>query len=85
MMRILFHNHRNHRLRSLSIYALLTLFPLMANAQVGEYRTDLAIGVNGGYMMNRISFQPEARSASIEYGWHDRRSYYPLYLREVFQ
>ena len=65
MMRILFHNHRNHRLRSLSIYALLTLFPLMANAQVGEYRTDLAIGVNGGYMMNRISFQPEVPQSNM--------------------
>lgn len=83
MMRILFHNHRNHRLRSLFIYTLLTLFSLMANAQVGEYRTDLAIGVNGGYMMNRISFQPEV--LSIEYGWYDGWSYYPLYLREVFQ
>ena len=71
MMRILFHNHRNHRLRSLSIYTLLTLFPLMANAQVGEYRTDLAIGVNGGYMMNRISFQPEvpqSNMAEVNYG-----------------
>ena len=65
MMRILFHNHRNHRLRSLSIYTLLTLFPLMANAQVGEYRTDLAIGVNGGYMMNRISFQPEVPQSNM--------------------
>ena len=32
---------------------------MTASAQVGEYRTDFAVGVNGGYMMNKISFQPE--------------------------
>ena len=38
---------------------LLALLPMTATAQVGEYRTDLAIGVNGGYMMSNISFVPE--------------------------
>ncbi len=28
-------------------------------AQVGDYRTDLAIGVNGGYAMTRLSFTPD--------------------------
>lgn len=28
-------------------------------AQVGEYRTDFAVGVNGGYMMSRVSFTPD--------------------------
>jgi hypothetical protein len=28
-------------------------------AQVGEYRTDFAVGVNGGYLMNKIAFVPE--------------------------
>ena len=32
---------------------------MTASAQVGEYRTDFAVGVNGGYMMNKISFQPD--------------------------
>jgi hypothetical protein len=27
-------------------------------AQVGEYRTDFAVGVNGGYMMSNVSFTP---------------------------
>ncbi len=27
-----------------------------ASAQVGEYRTDLAIGVNGGYVMSNVAF-----------------------------
>ena len=28
-------------------------------AQVGDYRTDLAIGVNGGYVMSNVSFTPD--------------------------
>ena len=39
---------------------LLLLCPLMVKAQVGEYRTDFAVGVNGGYMMSNIGFMPEA-------------------------
>jgi hypothetical protein len=31
----------------------------MVKAQVGEYRTDFAVGVNGGYMMSNIGFMPE--------------------------
>ena len=30
-----------------------------ARAQVGEYRTDLAIGFNGGYVMTNVSFTPD--------------------------
>lgn len=38
---------------------LLTLLPLSAWAQVGEYRTDFAVGINGGYVLNTIGFQPD--------------------------
>lgn len=38
---------------------LLALMPLMLKAQVGEYRTDLAVGVNGGYVMSNVGFIPE--------------------------
>lgn len=34
-----------------------------AFAQVGEYRSALAIGVNGGYGFNRISFNPTIKQA----------------------
>ena len=34
------------------------LMPHRLFAQVGEHRSDLALGVNGGLSMNRISFQP---------------------------
>ena len=32
---------------------------LISHAQVGEYRTDLAVGVNAGYMISSIGFVPE--------------------------
>lgn len=35
------------------------MFPLLASAQIGEHRNDLAIGVNGGYVLSNISFTPE--------------------------
>ena len=38
---------------------LFTFLPLSLCAQVGEYRTDFAIGVNGGYMLSNIGFVPE--------------------------
>ena len=38
---------------------LLALLPLILKAQVGEYRSELAIGVNGGYMMSNVGFVPE--------------------------
>ena len=43
---------------------LLLLVPMMAKAQVGEYRSDFAVGVNGGYVMSQVSFQPE-----VPQGW----------------
>ncbi len=41
------------------ILFLLVFSPLAMLAQVGEYRTDLAVGINGGIVMNKISFTPE--------------------------
>ncbi|MBR6142571.1 MAG: PorT family protein [Bacteroidaceae bacterium] len=42
--------------------ALITLFSLFSFhllfAQVGQHRTDLAIGISGGFVMNRMSFTP---------------------------
>ena len=35
------------------------MLPLLAKAQVGEYRTDFAVGVNGGYMLSNVSFTPD--------------------------
>ncbi len=41
------------------LFLLLIVAPLAVWAQVGEYRTDLAIGVNGGVLLNKVSFQPD--------------------------
>ena len=35
-------------------FSLITMY-----AQVGQYRSELAVGVNGGYVMNKVSFTPE--------------------------
>ena len=37
---------------------LFICLPLTIQAQVGEYRTDFAVGVNGGYLLNQVSFTP---------------------------
>lgn len=41
----------------------LLLCPLRLMAQVGEHRSDLAIGVNGGYVMNRVTFNPTIKQS----------------------
>lgn len=38
---------------------VLLLIPLSAGAQIGEHRSDLAIGVNGGYALSSIGFTPK--------------------------
>lgn len=49
----------------LFLIATVALLPQSAFAQVGEYRSALAVGVNGGYVMNRVSFDP-----SVKQGFH---------------
>lgn len=55
-------------MRSASLFCVLGLFALLvptsASAQVGEYRTDFAVGVNGGYTLSQVSFQPD-----VPEGW----------------
>ncbi len=40
------------------LFHLFIFFPLFVSAQVGEYRTDLAVGFNGGVSMSNVSFVP---------------------------
>jgi len=47
------------RLLITSFFSFLTFQFL--NAQVGEPRTDLAVGVSGGFVMNRVSFKPSVK------------------------
>ena len=37
-------------------FYLFVFLPFSVSAQIGEYRTDLAVGVNGGYMMSSVGF-----------------------------
>ena len=51
------------------------LWSMVANAQVGEYRTDLAIGVNGGYVMSNVAFVttvPQSQLGGITGGFSAR-------------
>ena len=38
---------------------LLAFFPVSLSAQVGEYRNNLAVGFNAGYMLSNVTFTPE--------------------------
>ncbi len=36
-----------------------------ASAQIGEYRNELAVGVNGGYVMSNVGFQPKVTQTML--------------------
>lgn len=42
-----------------TLFYILLLFPITVNAQIGEHRNDLAIGVNGGYVLSNVTFTPK--------------------------
>ncbi len=42
---------------------LMAAIPTTANAQVGEHRNDLAIGVNAGYALSNVGFDPKVSQA----------------------
>ena len=44
------------------IFSFLHFFIVTTVAQVGEYRTDFAIGVNGGYLLSKVGFTPDVPS-----------------------
>ncbi|MCD8302166.1 MAG: PorT family protein [Prevotellaceae bacterium] len=50
--------HTSTRTKLAAAILLLSLLPVAARAQVGEYRNDFAIGVNGGVLFNKVSFDP---------------------------
>ena len=45
--------------RQLLAAVALTVVALPASAQVGEHRSELAVGVNGGYVMSNMGFVPK--------------------------
>lgn len=46
------------------LFFLEFILCLKANAQVGEHRSDLALGISGGYALNQMTFSP-----SIKQNW----------------
>lgn len=47
------------------IISLMLLIPLLASAQIGEHRSELSVGVNGGYVMSTVGFNPDVPQKSL--------------------
>ena len=45
--------------KRLLLFTIFALLPFSVGAQVGEYRNELAAGVNGGLIMSSVSFVQE--------------------------
>ena len=50
---------RKHCLRLVAMASVAAICPTAATAQVGEHRSELAIGVNGGYTLSNVGFVPD--------------------------
>ena len=46
-------------------FYLFTLLPLSSQAQVGDYRTDLAVGGSAGYMLSNVGFIPDVPQGNL--------------------
>ncbi len=47
-------------MKSFKIFAaLIFAFPLTMAAQIGQHRNDLAMGINGGYLLSNVGFDPK--------------------------
>ena len=53
-------------MKKILLFYLFTFLPLQMQAQVGDHRSDLAIGVNGGYALTHIGFM-SAKNISIRF------------------
>lgn len=50
----------NNKIKGL-LMALLLGGSLTASAQIGEHRSDFAVGFNGGYVLSKVGFTPEVQ------------------------
>lgn len=55
----------NEEMRKFLFVFFLFIISFAAKAQVGEYRTDFAVGVNGGYVLSNIGFQPDVPQSML--------------------
>ena len=51
------------KISSRILAVILLALPLTAAAQIGDHRDDLAIGVNGGYVLSNVGFTPSVRQS----------------------
>lgn len=47
------------RLKTLFAFVLMMMLPYVAQAQIGQHRNTLSVGVNGGYNLTTIRFTPK--------------------------
>ncbi len=47
------------------LFALLVSLPMCVGAQVGEHRSEFGLGVNGGYTLSTVGFNPEIPQKSF--------------------
>ncbi|MBR1545560.1 MAG: PorT family protein [Prevotella sp.] len=52
-------------MRKLLLFFLFAFLPFISKAQVGEYRTDFAVGVNGGYVLSNVGFTPDVPQSML--------------------
>ena len=52
-------------LKHICIFCMFLLIGGRATAQVGEYRSDLAIGINGGINLSSVTFTPTIKTAYL--------------------
>ena len=53
-----------HMVKVLPFY-LLVFLPINVSAQVGQFRKDFAVGVNGGYVLSSVNFMPTVPQTMI--------------------
>lgn len=54
-----------NRIKQYAATILLMMTALAAEAQIGQHRNDLSIGVNGGYMLSNIGFTPKVNQKML--------------------
>ena len=58
-------NNANEEMRKYLLVLFLSFISFVVKAQVGEYRTDFAVGVNGGYVLSNVGFQPDVPQSML--------------------
>ncbi len=41
------------------LFLLMLFSTITSKAQIGDHRSELSIGINGGYVMSNVGFKPE--------------------------